>query len=111
MAHFKQFAFKKLGYFDFHLDIAAKLLENNLKGFIKVAFIKAGGQTIIDFKEYHLKKDAFFLSIPISIIGLMKSAVAPYFIITGIFIVLPFMIKKWLATVFYFTMRMKCRWC
>ena len=51
MAHFKQFAFKKFGYFDFHLDIAAKLVENDLKGFIKVALIKAGGHAIIDFKE------------------------------------------------------------
>ena len=69
MAHFKQFAFKKFGYFDFHLDIAAKLVESNLKGFIKVAFVKAGGHAIIDFKEYHLKKDAFFLLIPTRILG------------------------------------------
>ena len=26
MAHFKQFAFKKFGYFDFHLDIAERIL-------------------------------------------------------------------------------------
>ena len=60
MEHFKQFAFKKFGYFDFHFDFASKLVENDLKDFIKIVFIKAGGHAIIDFKEYHLKKDAFF---------------------------------------------------
>ena len=60
MPHFKQFSFKKFGHFDFHLNLADKLVENDLKGFIKVVFIKAGGHAIIDFKEYQLKKDAFF---------------------------------------------------
>ena len=57
------------------------------------------------------KKDVFFLSITAGVIGLMKNVVAAHCVTTGIFIVLPFMIKKWLAMVFYFTMRMKCRWC
>ncbi len=60
MTKLKQFSFKKFGYFDFHFNLSDKLVENDLKGFIKVAFIKSGGHAIIDFKEYHLKKDAFF---------------------------------------------------
>ncbi|MDQ6903467.1 MAG: AraC family transcriptional regulator, partial [Bacteroidota bacterium] len=60
MGYFKQFSFKKFGYFDFNLNFSDMLDENDLKGFIKVAFVKVGGHAIIDFKEFNLKQDAFF---------------------------------------------------
>ena len=60
MAHFRQFAFKKFGYLPFHLNLTSQLSGGDFKDFIKVFFIKAGGHAIIDFKEYHLQKDAFF---------------------------------------------------
>lgn len=60
MLHYKQFTFKKFGYFDFHHNLVEKLAEIDLKGFIKVIFMKSGGHAIIDFKEYYLEQDAFF---------------------------------------------------
>jgi AraC-like DNA-binding protein len=60
MAHFRQFAFKKFGYLHFHLNLTLQLSKHDFKDFIKVAFVKAGGHAIIDFKEYHLQKDTFF---------------------------------------------------
>lgn len=60
MDHLKQFTFKKFGYLNFHLNLTSQLSKYDLKDFIKIAFVKAGGHAIIDFKEYHLQKDAFF---------------------------------------------------
>ena len=60
MTSLKQFSFKKFGFLEFKHDLTEQLLQHNLKGFIKIFFIKAGGHAVIDFKEYFLDKDAFF---------------------------------------------------
>lgn len=60
MARFKQFAFKKFGYFDFDHDLSTQLLQQDFTGFIKVVFLKSGGHAIVDFKEYQFKQDALF---------------------------------------------------
>jgi len=60
MAHFKQFAFKKFGFFDFQQDIRQKLQEGDYSGFIKIVFVKAGGKVVIDFTDYQLEQDALF---------------------------------------------------
>ena len=60
MRSLKQFDFKKFVFMEFNHDLSEQLLQHNLKGFIKIFFIKAGGHAIIDFKEYLLEKDGFF---------------------------------------------------
>jgi AraC-like DNA-binding protein len=60
MAHFKQFTFKKFGFFDFQHDILDQLKLNDYASFIKIAFVKAGGRVVIDFTEYQLEQDALF---------------------------------------------------
>ncbi|QJD97263.1 helix-turn-helix domain-containing protein [Mucilaginibacter robiniae] len=60
MAHFRQFAFKKFGYFDFAGDLPEQLSEHAFNSFIKVVFVKAGGYAVIDFNEYQLQQDALF---------------------------------------------------
>ena len=60
MPHFKQFAFKKFGYFDFSRDVLDKQINLDFKEYIKVIFVKAGGKVVIDFKEFQLEKDAMF---------------------------------------------------
>ncbi|GAB3163137.1 AraC family transcriptional regulator [Telluribacter humicola] len=60
MVHFKQFAFKKFGYFDFTDALSDKQLNEDFKEYIKVIFVKAGGKVVIDFKEFQLEKDAMF---------------------------------------------------
>ncbi len=59
MTHVRQFAFKKVGYVDFH-NPSNQRDPLDIKDFIKIVFIKAGGHVIIDFEEYYLKQDAFF---------------------------------------------------
>lgn len=58
MAYVRQFAFKTFGYLDFGL--AAPLAAPDLAGFIKVAFVAAGGRVVVDFQEYDLTQDALF---------------------------------------------------
>ena len=60
MDYLRQFSFKKFGYLPFHFNLASQLLQHDFENFIKVVFVKAGGHVTIDFKEYHLQKDAFF---------------------------------------------------
>ncbi len=60
MDSFKQFAFKKFGYFDFNRDISEQLMKQDFSGFIKIIFLKAGGKVVIDFTEYKTIKDALF---------------------------------------------------
>jgi len=60
MAHFKQFAFKKFGFFDFENNILDQLKLNDYSGFIKIVFVKAGGRVVIDFNNYQLDQDALF---------------------------------------------------
>ncbi len=57
---YKQFTFKKFGYYDFQNNLPELLSEHNLNAFIKIILIKAGGNAVIDFKEYHLTQDALF---------------------------------------------------
>jgi hypothetical protein len=64
MAYFKQFSFKQVGYFDFYLGLTEELKKQNLISFIKIAFLKAGGRVVIDFKEYQLEQDALFFINP-----------------------------------------------
>ncbi|MGF7041623.1 helix-turn-helix domain-containing protein [Mucilaginibacter lappiensis] len=60
MARFREFTFKKFGFFDFQQDILNQLKSGDYSGFIKIVFVKAGGQVIIDFTEYQLEQDALF---------------------------------------------------
>lgn len=60
MARFRQFSFKQFGYFDFDCDLPAQILKQDFSAFIKIVFVKAGGQAVIDFKSYHLKQDTLF---------------------------------------------------
>ncbi|SFD74175.1 AraC-type DNA-binding protein [Chitinophaga sp. CF118] len=60
MHRFKQFAFKKFGYFDFDKSPADQIAEHDIDWFIKIVFIQAGGVVVVDFKEYRLEQDALF---------------------------------------------------
>lgn len=60
MHRFKQFAFKKFGYFDFENSPVDQIAEHNVDNFIKIVFVKAGGVVVVDFKEYALQQDALF---------------------------------------------------
>jgi AraC-like DNA-binding protein len=60
MAHFKQFTFKKFGFFDFQQDISDQLKLNDYASFIKIVFVKASGCVTIDFTTYQLEQDAIF---------------------------------------------------
>ena len=60
MAHFRQFTFKKFGYFDFQHDILDQLKLNDYASFIKIVFVKAGSCVTIDFTDYQLDQDALF---------------------------------------------------
>ena len=64
MKHFRQFAFKQFGYFDFHKDLHEQLAGQDLSNFIKIVLIKAKGKVTIDFKQYDLKEDALFFINP-----------------------------------------------
>ena len=64
MKHFRQFAFKQFGYFDFHKDLHEQLAGQDLSNFIKIVLIKAKGKLTIDFKQYDLKEDALFFINP-----------------------------------------------
>ncbi|ACU60843.1 AraC family transcriptional regulator [Chitinophaga pinensis] len=56
----KQFFSKKFGYIDFDADTADDLLYEEYNSFIKVLFMEAGSEVMVDFKEYKLEKDALF---------------------------------------------------
>jgi AraC-like DNA-binding protein len=63
MGQFKQFAFKKFGVAD--LNCPTDGYDPELyKDFVKVFFIKAGGNIHVDFKEYKLEQDALFFVSP-----------------------------------------------
>jgi AraC-like DNA-binding protein len=64
MNHFRQFAFKKFGYFDFQEDLNEQMALQDLTDFIKIVFVKAKGYVVIDFKKYHLREDALFFINP-----------------------------------------------
>ncbi len=110
MTHVRQFAFKKVGYVDFH-NPSNQRDPLDIKDFIKIVFIKAGGHVIIDFEEYYLKQDAFFSLMPDNTIGSMIAALEQSYFITGTFIVLKFMIRKWLVMESCFIMFTKFRLC
>lgn len=60
MEKIRQFSFKRFGYLDFEQNISSETAGMELDGYIKIAFIRAGGKVTIDFDEYHLAQDAFF---------------------------------------------------
>lgn len=60
MGRFRQFSFKQFGYFDFDGDLPSRLSQQDFSAFIKIVFVKAGGQAVIDFKTYELEQDALF---------------------------------------------------
>lgn len=60
MPHFKQFAFKTIGYINLGQGNPNQIEQQDEKSFLKIVFVKAGGHVIIDFQEYHLQQDAFF---------------------------------------------------
>lgn len=60
MLKFKQFSFKRFGFTEFTSESGKLLAHPDLKDFVKIAFVKAGVKTIIDFKEYQLEHDALF---------------------------------------------------
>ncbi|PUZ27787.1 AraC-type DNA-binding protein [Chitinophaga costaii] len=60
MAHFRQFAFKQFGYFDFYHNLPNQLAQQDYKSFVKIVFLKAGGHVVVDFQEYQLEQDALF---------------------------------------------------
>ncbi len=57
---FKEFAVKHFGYFDLGADEGRPAPEARYNEAVKVAYIKAGGTVVIDFKEYNLEHDALF---------------------------------------------------
>ena len=59
MGQFKQFAFKKFGVAELNCPTEGYEQER-YKEFIKVFFLKAGGNIQIDFTEYVLEQDALF---------------------------------------------------
>ncbi|TWV99900.1 AraC family transcriptional regulator [Chitinophaga pinensis] len=56
----KQFFSKKFGYIDFDAETADDILYEEYNSFIKVLFMEAGSEVMVDFKEYKLEKDALF---------------------------------------------------
>ena len=63
MGQFKQFAFKKFGIAE--LNCPADGYDPELyKDYVKVFFIKRGGNIQIDFREYQLEQDALFFISP-----------------------------------------------
>jgi hypothetical protein len=60
MAHFKQFAFKQFGYFDFRDSQLRQGTPHDFDSCVKIAFLNAGGHAVVDFKEYKLEQDAIF---------------------------------------------------
>lgn len=64
MNNLEEFAFKKLGYFEFNGDFAAQFNKQQTDVFIKIAFVRSGGIVKIDFEEFRLEKDAFFFINP-----------------------------------------------
>lgn len=56
----KQFFSKKFGYIDFDAETADDILYEEYNAFIKVLFMEAGSEVMVDFKEYKLEKDALF---------------------------------------------------
>ncbi|WP_298740149.1 AraC family transcriptional regulator [uncultured Chitinophaga sp.] len=64
MNHFRQFAFKQFGYFDFNKDLPERLAGRDYSSFIKIVLVKAKGKLTIDFKQYNLKEDALFFINP-----------------------------------------------
>jgi AraC-like DNA-binding protein len=62
MSAFKQFSFKKIGLAD--LSVAATYNTTDLNQFVKILFVKAGGNVTVDFQEYNLQQDALFFISP-----------------------------------------------
>jgi AraC-like DNA-binding protein len=60
MLTYKQFSFKKFGLMEFTPESGKLLGHPELEDFVKIAFVRAGVKTIIDFKEYQLERDALF---------------------------------------------------
>jgi AraC-like DNA-binding protein len=60
MSQYKQFAFKKFGYQDLQVQGTFEHSNEDIRSFVKICLIHAGGKVIIDFKEYHLEKAAMF---------------------------------------------------
>ena len=50
---------KKFEYLDFHHGLSNQPAQPDMKDYIKIAFVKAGGHATIDLKEYYLQQDAF----------------------------------------------------
>jgi len=56
----KQFFSKKVGYIDFDTHAADEVSYEQYNQFIKVLFVEAGAEVMVDFKEYKLEADALF---------------------------------------------------
>ena len=56
----KQFAYKQFGFISFKNDETVSEQLSQLSDFIKVLFLKAGGNIIIDFKQHKTDADTLF---------------------------------------------------
>lgn len=60
MTHYREFAFKKIGYINFtDYKHNTNIVQDNTS-FLKIIFVKAGGHIVVDFQEYRLNQDAIF---------------------------------------------------
>lgn len=64
MAYFQQFTFKQFGYLPFREDLQEQLQGQDIRNFIKIVYLKAGGKAVIDFKSYTADQDALFFINP-----------------------------------------------
>lgn len=61
MEHFiKQFFSKTVGYIDFDASTADDIKYEEYNHFIKILFLEAGAEVMVDFQEYTLEQDALF---------------------------------------------------
>lgn len=56
----KQFFSRKFGFIEFDAEAANDTLYEAYNSFIKVLFLEAGAEVMVDFKEYKLEQDALF---------------------------------------------------
>ena len=64
MVGFKEFAFKRMGFFTLGEILDEQKDHRELSSYTRIVFAESGGKIVIDFSEFNLTKDAFLFIKP-----------------------------------------------
>ncbi|MDG4651784.1 hypothetical protein [Chryseobacterium arthrosphaerae] len=99
--------YKRLGLKFFSEENLEHFSSNQFKTDIKVFFIPSGYDLTVDFNHYHVRRPSLFFLTGQHLHIKTEKKNLYFFIITVIFTVSRFMIKRWPVTDYSFTMYLK----